>query len=210
MKSGHGLEMRLTDNRLTFNTDAGHQVSGWLADSATPAADVAALAAQLAIDESTISNNTSAISLNTASVTALNTTVATHETRLTADEAAITTLQNATATAAYLTLGIGGVLSILNAAIKWVATAPMTFKDIVCTVGILPLATSINVDVLKNGSTIFTSAAKPTILPTGSGASLVCVPDVKSLAAGDVLTVNLTQVGTITTGAGFQFSGRYV
>lgn len=207
-RGGVGVDIRRDDSVMIW-TEHGRGVQGWLASSQTMGDDVAALQAELAADEANIASLTAATVANTSSITSLNTASTALGTRLTVDEGAITALQAITAPAAYLTLSPGGTLSILNSAIKWVARANMSLIDIVCSVAILPLLTSINVDVKKNGTTIFTSAAKPTIPVTGSGISAVCIPDVKSFVSGDVLTVDLTQVGTVTTGSGFQFSARY-
>jgi hypothetical protein len=58
-------------------------------------------------------------------------------------------------------------------------------------------------DVNKNGTTLFTTQAnRPTVAAAAVSAS-VALPDVKTLALGDVITVDCDQVGSGTAGTGF-------
>ena len=68
-------------------------------------------------------------------------------------------------------------------------------------VGSAPTGSSIIVDVLKNGSTIFTTTSnRPTIAATGN-TGLSGAPDVTTIANGEYLTINIAQVGSTTPGA---------
>jgi hypothetical protein len=58
-------------------------------------------------------------------------------------------------------------------------------------------------DINKNGTTLFTTQAnRPTVAAAAVSAS-VPLPDVTTLAAGDVITVDCDQVGSGTAGTGF-------
>lgn len=58
-------------------------------------------------------------------------------------------------------------------------------------------------DVNKDGTTLFTTQAnRPTVAAAAVSAS-VALPDVTTLAAGNVITVDCDQVGSGTAGTGF-------
>ena len=68
-------------------------------------------------------------------------------------------------------------------------------------VGKAPTGASIIFDVNKNTTTIFTTQGnRPTIAISATKSSSLAVPDVTSLAAGDVLTVDVDQVGSTLAG----------
>ena len=61
-------------------------------------------------------------------------------------------------------------------------------------------------DVNKNGTTLFTTQAnRPTVAAAAVSAS-VALPNVTTLAAGDVITVDIDQVGSGTAGTGFSIA----
>lgn len=64
-----------------------------------------------------------------------------------------------------------------------------------------PVTTSIIIDVMKNGVTLFTTSGnRPTIAAAGN-ASTTTLPDILTFAKGDRLRFDVIQVGTGTTGA---------
>ncbi len=64
-----------------------------------------------------------------------------------------------------------------------------------------PTGAAILVDIHKAGTTLFTTQAnRPSIAISGFD-SLVAVPDVTAVAAGDILTVDVDQVGSSVAGA---------
>lgn len=73
--------------------------------------------------------------------------------------------------------------------------------DVRAVVGTAPTGAAAIHDVNKNGTTVFsTQGNRPTIAiaATASGAT---VPDVKTFAAGDVLTIDCDQIGSGTAGS---------
>lgn len=76
-----------------------------------------------------------------------------------------------------------------------------TVVDVRCYLDTAPTGASFIVDILKNGTTIYTTPAnRPTIL-AGANASSLALPDVTSVAAGDRLTYNVAQIGAGTAGS---------
>ena len=65
-----------------------------------------------------------------------------------------------------------------------------------------PTGASIIVDVLKNGTTIYTTSAnRPTIAVSTFATTVTNTPNVTTLAAGDYLTVNVAQIGSTIAGS---------
>lgn len=76
-----------------------------------------------------------------------------------------------------------------------------TIVSVRAAVGTAPTGSSLIVDVNKNGTTVFTTQAnRPSIAVSGSSSS-AAVPDVTSVAAGDLLSVDVDQVGSTIAGA---------
>ena len=76
-------------------------------------------------------------------------------------------------------------------------------KAISIAVDIAPTGASAIFDIHKNGTTLFTTQAnRPTVAAAAVSAS-VALPDVTTLAAGDVLTIDCDQVGSSVASTGF-------
>ena len=73
-----------------------------------------------------------------------------------------------------------------------------------------PVGASVILDVNKGGTTIFTTQAnRPTVAAAATTATLAGQPEVTSFSAGDVLTVDVDQVGSTTAGTGFTVGIAY-
>ena len=73
-----------------------------------------------------------------------------------------------------------------------------------------PAGSSIILDVNKGGTTIFTTQAnRPTIAAAATTATLAGDPEIVDFAAGDVITVDVDQIGSGTAGTGFCVSIAY-
>ncbi len=73
---------------------------------------------------------------------------------------------------------------------------------VVAAVGTAPTGASILIDVNKNGTTVFTTQAnRPAIAAAATKVASPAVPDVTVLAAGDLLSVDIDQVGSSVAGA---------
>ena len=82
-----------------------------------------------------------------------------------------------------------------------------TIKKIAARVGTAPTGAALQVDVNKNGTTIFTTQAnRPTIAVSGVSATLAGQPEVLTFAAGDLLSIDIDQVGSTVAGANLGLS----
>lgn len=77
-----------------------------------------------------------------------------------------------------------------------------TITGVRLSVGTAPAGANIIVDIKKNNVTIFTTQAnRPAIAAGATSAGPGAAPDVTSLSAGDLLSVDIAQVGSTTPGA---------
>jgi hypothetical protein len=69
-------------------------------------------------------------------------------------------------------------------------------------VGTAPTGSNLVLDILKNGSTIYTTTSNRPFITAGSNSGGPgATPDVTSLVAGDYITVNILQVGSTIAGS---------
>jgi len=93
-----------------------------------------------------------------------------------------------------------------SAIVETQATAPIlmsqagTITGVRTYVRIAPTGSSLIVDVLQNGVSIFPTSAKPEIT-AGNNLSSVAVPDTTAIAAGDIFEISITQVGSTVKGS---------
>lgn len=94
---------------------------------------------------------------------------------------------------------------------RWVAPFAGEVINAVATVGTAPTGAAAIVDIEKNGVTVFsTSANKPTIAAATKTSPLSKAPDVAAFAAGDVLAINVTQIGSTVAGSDLDVVVQYV
>lgn len=81
--------------------------------------------------------------------------------------------------------------------------APTTGRivDVRAVVGTAPTGSTAIYDVNINGTTAFTTQANRPTIAASATASSTTLPDVVNLSAGDVLTVDIDQVGSTVAGA---------
>jgi predicted aconitase with swiveling domain len=95
-----------------------------------------------------------------------------------------------------------GVLTAAAGKAFVVAPYGGTIKKIAARVGSTSAGSSILVDINKNGTTIFTTQAnRPTIAAASVVATLAGTPEVLTFAAGDLLSVDIDQIGSSTAGS---------
>jgi hypothetical protein len=104
------------------------------------------------------------------------------------------------------TLPIQGtlVVGVTQLGFYWDAPVPCLALETRLRVGTAPTGASIIVDVKKNGTSMYTSGARPTIAISASSGS--SVPDsatynTRCLTRGDYVTVDIAQVGSTIAGA---------
>lgn len=96
-----------------------------------------------------------------------------------------------------------GVLTAIPGAGRFGVPAVGTIVGVIAAVGTAPTGATVICDVNKNGTTIFTTQAnRPTIALSGfvSGPGL-SVPNVTSVVVGDLLSVDIDQIGSTVAGA---------
>lgn len=94
---------------------------------------------------------------------------------------------------------------------RWVAPFDGEVVNVIATVGTAPTGDDLIIDLEKNGTTVFsTTANKPTVEATKKTSALSARPDVPRFAAGDVLAINVTQVGSTVAGSDLDVVVQYL
>lgn len=99
-----------------------------------------------------------------------------------------------------LTLGIRNNLVVGVGVIPLPVPFTKNIHGVQVAMGTAPEGADAVFDVLKNETSIFPTAAKPAV-PDGTKLGAVAVPDDVVLTAGDVLTIDVVQIGSVTPGA---------
>jgi len=92
-----------------------------------------------------------------------------------------------------------GDAEVLTGKQKYLEAVGSEITTVAVTAGAAPTGSSLIIDVLLNGSTIFPTSPKPTI-PAGATTSTQATPDTVLVPAGAVLTVDIAQVGSTDVG----------
>lgn len=100
-----------------------------------------------------------------------------------------------------IAFSFAGSLVAVTGASKYPVPLAGTIVSAQAAVGTDPTGASVIVDVLKNGTTIYTTQANRPTIAAGTNESAAALPDVTAVAAGDLLSVNIAQVGSTTPGA---------
>lgn len=95
-----------------------------------------------------------------------------------------------------------GTISLYAGDFRWYNDTgrTLTVSKVRAALGSAPTGSSAIFDVLKNGSTIFTTTANRPTIATGSNTGVSGIPDVSTVANGDYLTVNISQIGSTSPG----------
>jgi hypothetical protein len=116
-----------------------------------------------------------------------------------------------TASGAVVPFGRNGTLSVSTGTLPFVAPTAMTIIGFWAACGTAPAGQAIIIDVLKNGATLWPTnpANRPTIAPGQTNGGALAVPDTTALAAGDVLTIAVVQIGSTVPGADLGISMEF-
>lgn len=108
-----------------------------------------------------------------------------------------------------LPFSVSGTLILLNNLQRLYVENSYTIASIRASVGVAPTGSSIIVDILKNGTSIFatTTANRPTIAAS-SFTALAGTPDTPTMVAGDYYTVSIVQIGSSNPGSDLTVSIR--
>lgn len=99
--------------------------------------------------------------------------------------------------------GEAGTLEVKAGTARWYAPANITITGVSASVGTAPAGADIQVDVNKNGTTIFTTQSNRPIITAGTQFDASGTPDVTAMSGPNVdyLTVDIDQVGSSTPGS---------
>lgn len=99
-----------------------------------------------------------------------------------------------------------GALVAVTGTVPWVAETSYTILGTICAVGTAPTGANLILDVKKNGVTIYTTTANRPTITAGTKVSATSwpTPNVTSLVAGDVLTLDVAQIGSTVAGSDLQ------
>jgi hypothetical protein len=86
---------------------------------------------------------------------------------------------------------------------RFYASAGYTVTNVAVSVGTAPTGSSVIVDVLKNGSTIFTTTANRPTITAGNFQDASSIPNSSESAiiSGDYLTISILQIGSTIAGS---------
>lgn len=76
-----------------------------------------------------------------------------------------------------------------------------TIVDVRAYIDTAPVGSTFIVDVLKNGVTLFTTSGNKPTIAAAANVSSTTLPNIVSLAAGDRLSVDISQIGSGTAGS---------
>jgi hypothetical protein len=100
------------------------------------------------------------------------------------------------------TFTASGVLTVSTGTLRFPVYGIFTIIGALAMVGTAPTGAALIVDVLKNGTTIYsTTANRPTIPISGNVSQAMATPDVTSLVLNDYLTLNIAQIGSTIAGS---------
>ena len=103
--------------------------------------------------------------------------------------------------ATFLPFSRPGVLTVASGTAKLRIPVDATIAGVSATVGAAAVGAAVVIDVNRNGTTIFTTQANRPQIAAGATAVGESVPNVAALSAGDVLTVDVDQVGSSAAGS---------
>lgn len=99
-----------------------------------------------------------------------------------------------------------GDVEVTAKAISFIATYAMTVSAVRCNVDTAPVGADLILDIHKNGTTLFTTQGNRPTIADGTTSDTSVAPDVTSIAIGDLITLEIDQIGSTTAGAGLALS----
>lgn len=109
-----------------------------------------------------------------------------------------------------LAMSIPGTMAVSSGIQPFIVTRDLTILGVWPACGTAPVGSAIIFDLLRNGVSMFTPPSVRPSIPAGSKVGTLTVPGVVALVAGDVLTVDIVQIGSTTPGAAATLSVEVV
>lgn len=97
---------------------------------------------------------------------------------------------------------IPGVLVVGTKQVGAIAASNFTIHHVETYTDTAPTGASVLLDINLNGTTIFTVQANRPTITAGTKVGSRVVPDVVAVSAGDIITVDIDQVGSTVAGGG--------
>jgi hypothetical protein len=95
-----------------------------------------------------------------------------------------------------------GPLIVSTGTLRFPIYGSFTIIGALAMVGTAPTGASLIVDILKNGSTIFTTTGnRPTIAAAANVSQVMVSPDINTVVLNDYLTLNIAQIGSTVAGS---------
>jgi hypothetical protein len=94
-----------------------------------------------------------------------------------------------------------GGLSVGAGVSRFYPSSTIKITNVRASVNTAPTGASVIIDVLKNGTTIFTTQANRPAIAISTNVSSLAVPNITSLTSSDYLTINVSQVGSTIPGS---------
>ncbi len=94
-----------------------------------------------------------------------------------------------------------GPVTVSSGVGRWPLATDYQIVAVVAAVGTDPTGANLIIDVNLNGTTMFTTQANRPTIVAGSQQSAITVPDVTALAPGDLLSMDIDQIGSSVAGS---------
>ena len=100
-----------------------------------------------------------------------------------------------------LSFYIDDTLEVEESAMSIIAPQNLTITEIKVAVSTAPTGANLVVDVNKNGTTVYTTQDNRPTVTAGDTSATATDPDVTSISAGDVISIDIDQIGSTVAGA---------
>lgn len=96
---------------------------------------------------------------------------------------------------------IDGILAVETQAMSFVSPLAITVSEVRLSVDVAPVGSDLIVDIHKNGVTMFTTQANRPTITAGNTSATSAAPDITSIDVGDLITIEIDQVGSSVAGS---------
>lgn len=100
-----------------------------------------------------------------------------------------------------IAFGRTGTLTVAAGASPWPAPFDLTIQGVRAAVGTAPDGDDLIVDVNKGGTTVYTTQGNRPTISDGNTSGSETTPDVTAVSEGDLVTVDIDQIGSSTAGS---------
>lgn len=105
---------------------------------------------------------------------------------------------------------IAGPIVVETQAMSFIAPCDLTLLDVVSAVDIAPTGSDLILDIHKNDETVFTTQENRPTITAGTTSNTSVTPDITSIKAGDKITLEIDQKGSIISSSNLSVTVRCV